>query len=59
MLRKDTDREPVSFATLPREFYTAVLNGYIVKTVLDLTPGMGAFAEACLLQRCGQGTQRG
>ena len=53
VLRKDTDQEPVFFSTLPRTFYSALLNGYTVKTVLDLTPGNGAFAEACLVKRCG------
>ena len=53
MIRKDTDKEPVCFGTLPIKFYTAVLNGYMIKTVIDLTVGTGAFAQACLLKRCG------
>ena len=33
----------------------SLLSGYVVKTVLDLSPGAGNFAEACLLTRCGHG----
>ena len=53
MIRKDTDKEPVCFGTFPVTFYKAILNGYMLKTVLDLTVGSGAFAQACLLTRCG------
>ncbi|CAK0851057.1 unnamed protein product, partial [Prorocentrum cordatum] len=51
--KRDTDKEPVCFGTLPIKFYTAILTGYMIKTVIDLTVGTGAFAQACLLKRCG------
>ena len=53
MVRKDTDKEPVCYGTLPIQFYLAILTGYMIKTVIDLTVGTGAFAQACLLKRCG------
>ena len=53
MIRKDTDKEPVYFGTLPVQFYLAILTGYLIKTVIDLTVGTGALAQACLLKRCG------
>eukprot|EP00975_Prorocentrum_lima_P055778 11693274-Prorocentrum_lima.AAC.1 len=51
--RHDTDKEPVFHATLPRSFYMALINGYLLKTIVDLSPGNGALAEAALLKRCG------
>ena len=53
MIRKDTDKEPVYYGTLPIQFYLAILTGYLIKTVIDLTVGTGALAQACLLKRCG------
>ena len=53
MIRKDTDKEPVYFGTLPVQFYLAILTCYLIKAVIDLTVGAGALAQACLLKRCG------
>ncbi len=40
--------EPVSFHTLPQEFYKDVLASYFVKDLFDLTAGDGTAAKACL-----------
>ena len=51
--RKDTDVELVFFMAQPREFYQAIIGGYFLKAILDLTPGNGACAEAALLEKVG------
>ena len=40
--------EPVSFQSLPLEYYKDVLASYFVKDLLDLTAGDGTAAKACL-----------
>ncbi|CAK0842067.1 unnamed protein product [Prorocentrum cordatum] len=51
--RSDTDIEPVFGCTFPVLFYLEVLRRFFGRTVVDLAPGPGNFAEAALRRRTG------
>ena len=49
--RAEDSFEPAFYHHLPETLYTDVLGAYEVRGVLDLTPGAGDLAKACLLRR--------
>ena len=51
--RIDTDREPVFFWSYPHLFYEELLHRFFGRAVFDMTPGPGAFGEACLKNSTG------
>ena len=49
--RTDATIEPVCFHPYPKEVYEALIIGFFMKIVFDLSPPDGMFAWACLLNR--------
>ena len=49
--RTDATIEPVCFHAYPKEVYEALIIGFFMKIVFDLSPPDGMFAWACLLNR--------
>ena len=51
--RKDDHMEPVSYGSLPVEFFSNVLEGLSIRDVVDTTPGDGNLAFACIMKQRG------
>ena len=49
--RSDESFEPAFFHHLPESLYSDALGAYEIRGCLDLTPGCGDLARACLLRR--------
>jgi len=49
--RTDATIEPACFHPYPKEVYEALIVGFFIKIVFDLSPPDGMFAWACLLNR--------
>ena len=49
--RRDDNIEPAFYHHLPEAFYTDAIGAYEIRGCLDLTPGAGDLAKACLLRR--------
>ena len=45
--------EPVSYGSLPVEFFSNVLEGLSIRDVVDTTPGDGNLALACIMKERG------
>ena len=51
--RELEDYEPLMFHCWPREIYEEYIHLFLVATVIDMSPGSGTFAEACLRSSTG------
>ena len=51
--RKDDHMEPVTYGSLPVEFFLNVLDGLSIRDVVDITPADGNLALACIIKQRG------
>ena len=51
--RELDDYEPLMFHCWPREIYEEYIHLFLAATVIDMSPGSGTFAEACLRSSTG------
>ena len=51
--RKDDHMEPVTYGSLPVEFFSNVLDGLSIRDVVDITPADGNLALACIIKQRG------